>query len=74
MWRRELSRYRSRGLALIVVGLVALAVALPLAALHAGNDRFNRIVGWSTILAFSVGVAGIVLMVMDRNRQPKLVI
>jgi len=72
VWWRKLSRYRSRGLTLIVVGLVVLAVALPVAALHAGSGRFNRIVGWSTILAFSVGVVGVVLMVMDRNRRSKV--
>ena len=67
---QNLSRYRSVGLTLVTVGLVGLAVALPVAALHAASDRFNKIVGWSTILAFSVAAAGFALILADRYRRP----
>lgn len=72
MRRHALSRYRSVGLTLVTVGLVGLAVALPVAAFHATSGRFNQVVGWSTILAFSVAAAGFALMVADRNRRPEV--
>jgi hypothetical protein len=60
---------RRVGWALVVSGALGLAIALPIRALYTDEAGFNHIVGWANILAFSVGAAGLVLLVWDRNRQ-----
>jgi hypothetical protein len=72
VWWHHASRFRAAGLTLVTFGLAGLAVALPVAAFHAGNGRFNRLVGWSTILAFSVAAAGFALVVADRKRSSEV--
>jgi hypothetical protein len=62
------SLIRRSGWALFMVGLMGLALGLPVATwLHQDNsDVFNRYVGWANVLAASLGAIGLGLVIMDR--------
>ena len=68
VWRQRLSRLGRAGWLFLITGLVILGVTLPLRALRADETDFNRLVGWSNILACSIAAIGFVLLVKDRRK------
>lgn len=59
---------RHLGSALVIVGLAGLAVLVPVRAWLSRDSAssFNQYVGWSNVLSMSVGILGVVLVILDR--------
>lgn len=69
-WRMRFP-HRLAGRGLIVLGIVVVALLLPLRALSANGPAVHYVAAWANILAFSIAAGGLALSLLDRIRAWK---
>ncbi len=73
MTRRSLRRLRRSASLLIAAGLIILIFSFIISSLDSSSLHFDRIVGWSNILAFTLAAAGVAVKLTVPQPQGKTV-